>query len=194
MLRRTMQIEAIRRPFTVDEYNRMIDVGILGKGDRVELIEGEILELSPIGNRHQACVDRATALMVVGVAGKAIVRTQGAIELGDFSKPQPDLILLEPRKDYYASEGAVTRNAYLVIEVADTSIRYDRGPKLRVYARHGVSEVWIEDLTTDTLLVFREPAGSTYQTQWTLQPGDTIAPLVFPELLLPVSTLLGLDS
>jgi Uma2 family endonuclease len=187
-----MQIEALRRPFTVDEYDRMLEVGILGKEDHVELIEGEILEMSPIGWRHAACVDRATALLVLAFAGKAIVRPRGPIQLGDYTKPQPDLILLEPRKDYYASKGPVTRDAQLVIEVSDKSIRYDRGPKLRVYARHGVSEVWIEDLTSDTLLVFREPSGATYKTELALRRGESIAPLAFPEVAFSVSEFLGL--
>jgi len=189
-----MEIEVNRRPFTVDEFDRMVEVGILGKEDHVELIEGEILEMSPIGFRHAACVDRATALLVPALVGKAIVRVQGPIRLGDYSKPQPDLILLEPRKDYYAVQGAITRNALLVVEVSDTSIRYDRGPKLLVYASHGVSEVWIEDLATDTLLIFREPSGTVYKTQLTLQRADSIAPLAFPDCRLSVSDLLGLDA
>ena len=188
-----MQIEVLRRPFTVDEYDRMVEVGILGKEDHVELIEGEILEMSPIGSRHEACVDRAAVLLLPPLVGQSIVRVQGSIRLGDYSRPQPDLILLQHRKDYYAPSGPVTRDALLVIEVADSSIRYDHGPKLRVYARHRVREVWIEDLTTDTLLVFRNPASGTYGTQLTLRSGDSIAPEAFPELVLPVSALLGLD-
>jgi Uma2 family endonuclease len=188
-----MQIEAIRRPFTVDEYDRMVEVGILGKEDHVELIEGEILEMSPIGSRHEACVDRAAVLLLPPLVGQSIVRVQGSIRLGDYSRPQPDLILLQHRRDYYAPSGAVTRDALLVIEVSDTSIRYDRGPKLRVYARHGVREVWIEDLTTDTLLVFRSPEGATYRTLVTLKSGDSIAPEAFPQLIVSVAALLGLD-
>ena len=195
MLHRSiMQIEPIRRPFSVDEYDRMVEVGILGKGDNVELIEGEILEMSPIGSRHEACVDRAAALLLPPLVGQSIVRIQGSIRLGDYSRPQPDLILLQQRKDYYASDGAVTRDALLVIEVSESSIRYDRGSKLRVYARHGVRELWIEDLTTDTLLVFRDPESGAYKTQLTLEKGDFIAPLAFPELVLSVSSLLGLES
>ena len=189
-----MQIEAIRRPFSVEEYDRMFEAGILRREDRVELLEGEILEMSPIGSRHAACVDRANALMLPPLLGKSIVRIQGPIKLGDYSKPQPDLILLRHQRDYYASVGAMTQDALLVIEVSESSIRYDRGPKLRVYARHGVHEVWIEDLTTDRVLVFRDAEGGAYKTQLTLQSGDSIAPLAFPELVLSVSTLLGLDS
>jgi Uma2 family endonuclease len=188
-----MQIEPLRRPFSVAEYERMVEVGILGGEDRVELIDGEILEMSPIGNRHMACVDRAAYLLLPPLLGHSIVRIQGSIQLGDYSKPQPDLILLEHRKDFYSAHGAMTRDALLVIEVSDVSIRYDRGPKLGVYARHGVREVWIEDLTTDSLLVFRDAEGGAYRTQQVLQPEDLVAPLAFPELVLSVSSLLNLD-
>ena len=188
-----MQIEVIRRPFSVDEYDRMVEVGILGKEDHVELIEGEIVEMSPIGDRHAACVDRAALLLLPPLAGASIVRIQGPIRLGDYSKPQPDLILLRYQRDFYASSSPMTQDAHLVIEVADSSIRYDRGPKLRVYARHGVREVWIEDLTTDTLLVFRDAEGGTYKTQLTLTSDDSIAPQAFPQIVLSVSNLLGLD-
>jgi Uma2 family endonuclease len=189
----TMQIETLRRPFSVDEYDRMVEAGILGKEDRVELIEGEILEMSPIGDRHAACVDRAALLLLPPLVGESIVRIQGPIRLGDYSKPQPDLILLRYDRGFFVARGPVTRDAHLVIEVSDSSIRYDRGSKLRVYARHGVREIWIEDLTTDTLLVFRDPAGNTYRTELTLKPGDSISPQAFPHVVLSVSSLLNLD-
>jgi Uma2 family endonuclease len=188
-----MQVEALRRPFSVDEYDRMVEVGILCKEDRVELIEGEILEMSPIGDRHAACVDRAAVLLLPPLVGESIVRIQGPIRLGDYSKPQPDLILLRYDRGFFAAKGPVTKDALLVIEVSDSSIRYDRGPKLHVYARHGVNEVWIEDLTTDTLLVFRDPMGNTYRTQLTVRPGESISPQAFRQLVLPVSNLLNLD-
>ena len=171
----------------------MVEVGILGKEDRVELIEGEILEMSPIGNRHAACVDRAAVLLLPPLVGESIVRVRGPIRLGAYSKPQPDLILLRYDRGFFAARGPVTRDAHLVIEVSDSSIQYDRGPKLRVYARKGVQEVWIEDLTTDTLLVFRDPEGNTYRAQLALKPGESVSPLAFPQLVLTVSSLLNLD-
>ena len=189
----TMQVEALRRPFSVDEYDRMVETGILGKEDRVELMEGEILEMSPIGDRHAACVDRAAVLLLPRLVGESIVRIQGPIRLGDYSKPQPDLILLRFDRGFFAAKGPVTKDALLVIEVSDSSIQYDRGPKLRVYARHGVHEVWIEDLTTDTLLVFRDPMANTYRTQFTLRPGESISPQAFRHLVLPIASLLNLD-
>src|SRR5436190_7345841 len=122
-----MPAEVVRKLFSVDEYDRMAEVGILSEDDRVELIEGEILEMGPIGPRHSACTDRATMLLAPRLLGKAIVRIQGPIRLSDNTKPQPDVILLNPREDFYAKGGAFTRDALLVIEVAETSIRYDRG-------------------------------------------------------------------
>jgi Uma2 family endonuclease len=186
-----MPAEIARKLFSVDEYDRMAEVGILTENDRVELIEGEILEMSPIGWRHTACTDRATMILAPRLLGKAIVRIQGPIRLSDNTKPQPDVILLNPREDFYANSGPVTKDALLVIEVAETSIRYDRGPKLAIYAKYGVHEVWIEDLNTDTLLLFRDRNSSGYATSLVLKPGDEVSPLAFPDMILSVSALLG---
>jgi len=186
-----MPTESARRLFSVDEYDRMVEVGILTEYDRVELIEGEILEMSPIGPRHSACTDRANMLLAPSLVGRAIVRIQGPVRLGDFTKPQPDVTLLSPRQDYYATISPIPKNALLLIEVAETSIRYDRGPKLALYAKYGVGEVWIEDLNTDTLLVFRDRRPKGYATELALTPGDSISALEFPDLILSVSDLLG---
>jgi len=186
-----MPAEIVRKLFSVEEYDRMAEVGILTECDRVELIEGEILEMSPIGWRHLACTDRATMLFAPRLLGRAIVRIQGSIRLSDNTKPQPDVILLNPREDFYSVGGPLSRDALLVIEVAETSIRYDRGPKLEIYAKYGVLEVWIEDLNTDTLLVFRDRHSKGYKTSLVFQSGDSVSPLSFPELAIPVSSLLG---
>jgi Uma2 family endonuclease len=186
-----MPAEIVRKLFSVEEYDRMVEVGILTEDDRVELIEGEILEMSPIGWRHTACTDRANMLLAPRLLGKATVRIQGPIRLSDNTKPQPDIILLNPREDFHAQGGASTQDALLVIEVAETSIRYDRGPKLAIYAKYGVHEVWIEDLNTDTLLIFRDRHPKGYKTNLVLQPSGSVSPLAFPDLILPVSAILG---
>jgi Uma2 family endonuclease len=186
-----MPAEIARKLFTVEEYDRMVEVGILTKYDRVELIEGDILEMSPIGDRHLACTDRANMLFAPRLLGKAIVRIQGSIRLSDNTQPQPDIILLNPRQDFYAKGGAVTKDALLVIEVAETSFHYDRGRKLAIYAKYGVHEVWIEDLNTDTLLVFRDRHPDGYAISLVLHSGDEVSPLAFPDMILPVSALLG---
>jgi Uma2 family endonuclease len=189
-----MRTEPERRRFTVDEYDQMVEAGILTKYDHVELIEGEILEMSPIGSRHLAGTDRANALFTPRLQGRAIVRIGGSFRLSDYSKPQPDLILLKYRKDYYESSDAGVKDALLVIEVSDSSIRYDRGPKLLLYARYGVREVWIEDLTTDTLLVFRNRRGERYATQLDLKTGDSVSPLAFRDIEVAVADLLGVPT
>src|SRR5438046_2943564 len=130
-----MPVEIARKLFSVEEFNRMVEVGILTKYDRVELIEGEILEMSPIGNRHSACTDRATMLLAPVLQGRAIVRVQGPVRLSDNTQPQPDITVLSLREDYYASGGPVARDALLVNEIAETSIRGAQRLQLTHYDR-----------------------------------------------------------
>ena len=149
--------------------------------------------MSPIGNRHAVCVDRAAQLLLPPLVGTAIVRIQGPLQVGTHSKPQPDLILLEHHWRRYVAKSPMTQDAFLVIEVSDSSIRYDTGPKLRVYSRHRVNEVWIVDLTKDSVIVFRDSDGRGYTTRLEFHPGDSVSPLAFPDLALSVTSLLCLD-
>jgi len=183
----------VRHRFTVDDYHRMAEAGILGEDDRVELIEGEIVEMSPIGRRHQACLDRMTALFSTRLAGRAIVRIQGPVRLSHFSEPQPDLVLLRPRADYYASVDAGPDDVLLLIEVADASLAYDREVKTPLYARAAVAEYWILDLQYDRLLVFRDPdpGAGRYSRVDQLARDERIAPLAFPDLEIRVADLLA---
>ncbi len=123
--------------FSVEDYHRMAEAGILSEDAHVELIEGEIVTMSPLGARHLACVDRLTALLVPGVGPRAIVRVQGSIRLGDRSEPEPDLVLLRPRQDFYAAIPATAGDVLTLIEVMDSSASYDRAIKLGLYARAG---------------------------------------------------------
>ena len=186
-----MQAEVTKKLFTVDEYYRMADVGILGPTDRVELIEGEIIQMSPIGNRHASCVDRANYLFVTAFKEKAIVSIQHPLRLDKYNEPQPDIIVLKPRADYYASQSRTPADTFFVVEVSDTTLRYDTKVKLPIYARSDVPEVWIENLQEDLLLVCRDPTGRSYRTQLTLHPGEFISPPGFPELSFKVEDLLG---
>jgi len=129
-----MTVQTHKRLFNVDEYHRMAATGVLSESDRVELIGGEILEMSPIGRRHAACVDRLTRLLVIRLGETAIVRVQNPIALGQHSEPQPDVSLLRPRDDFYASGHPSPEDVLLVIEVCETSIDYDRDIKLPEYA------------------------------------------------------------
>ena len=129
-----------KRRFTADEYYAMARAGILSKSDRVELIDGEIVTMTPIGLAHAAAVNRANRALVRAAGDQAIVSPQNPIRLNAFNEPQPDLVLLRPRKDFYRSTHAQRADILLVIEIADSSLRYDRDVKVSLYARHGIVE------------------------------------------------------
>jgi Uma2 family endonuclease len=186
-----MQTDVAKKLFTVDEYYRMAEVGILAPDDRVELIEGEIIQMSPIGVKHASDVDRATAVFYSKLGKRVIARVQGPVRLDDYSEPQPDISLLKPREDFYRSRQPAPEDVLLEVEVSDTTIRYDSGRKLGVYAKAGIQEYWIEDLNRDVLLVFRDPEGRRYKTQLTLARGESISPLAFPDVVFAVEELLG---
>jgi Uma2 family endonuclease len=186
-----MEIETTRKLFSVDEYYRMLDAGILTEDDRVELIDGEILQMSPIGIRHAGCVNGANYLFTREFMGKAVVSIQNPLRLSDYTEPEPDVVLLKPRSDQYRGKHAQADDALLVLEVADTTLTYDRDVKLPRYAAAGVPEVWIEDLTADRLLVYRNPVGGRYQTELTLKPTDSVSVQALPGTSFAVDEFLG---
>jgi Uma2 family endonuclease len=151
-----------RHRLTVDEYYRMAEVGLLAPDARVELIEGEIIDMPPIGMPHGSVVDRLNQLMIRAVGDRAIVRVQGAIRLSRFSQPQPDLALLAPSANFYADKHPTAADTLLIIEVSDTTLRYDSKVKASLYARHGVPEYWIVDLDQKQLHFLRTPTPEGY--------------------------------
>jgi Uma2 family endonuclease len=186
-----MQAEVTKKRFTVDEYYRMADAGILREGERVELIDGEIIQMSPIGHRHMVCVNRANMLLANALNGKAIVSVQNPLRLNQYNEPQPDIVIFEWRDDYYAEQPYTLEATLFVIEVSDTTLRYDRNVKLPLYAANGVREVWIANLAENALLVCRDPAGKTYESLTTLRGDDLVACSAFPHLEFTVKALLG---
>jgi Uma2 family endonuclease len=156
-----------RHRITVDDYHRMGEIGILAPDARVELIEGEIIEMPPIGSKHGSVVDRLTYRLGRTVADYAIVRVQGAVRLSQFTEPQPDVILLKPRADFYWHEQPTGQDTLLVIEVSDSTLHYDSTIKVPLYARLGVPEVWIVDLQNDRLLIFDSPVDGRYTVERT---------------------------
>ena len=185
-----MATEISKRLFTVHDYHRMVDAGILSEDDRVELIRGEILAMSPIGPRHSAAVLRATQAMVRIVADRAIVGVQGSIRLDEYDEPQPDVYLLRPKDDYYASGHAGPADILLIIEMADSSLEYDQTIKAKLYAETGVAEYWIADVRNDRLLVYSDRHDNSYANCRELQRGETIAPALLPECQIKVDVLL----
>ena len=180
-----------KKLFTVDDYYAMAHAGILGEDDRVELIEGEVIQMAPIGSRHQAVVDRLNRLFVSRVGDRAIVRVQGPLRLAPITEPQPDLQLLAPRDDFYAAAHPSQYEALLVVEVADTSLRFDRGQKAAIYARRGVLELWIVDVAGERILVRREPSAAGYGESLTVTRGDSLSPEAFPDVVFRTEDLLG---
>lgn len=185
-----MPVRLLKRHFTVEEYHRMAQAGILSEDDRVELVEGEIVEMVPIGSRHAACVGRLTALFSAVQTG-GIVWVQNPIRLGEHSEPQPDLTLLRPRGDFYASGHPGPQDVLLVVEVAETSADADREVKVPLYARAGIAEVWLVDLEQDVVDVFRDPSQEGYRTISQHRRGDSLAPAALPGIRLDVREILG---
>jgi Uma2 family endonuclease len=186
-----MALEPQRHRFTVAEYERMGAAGIFGEDDRVELIAGEIIEMSPIGRRHVVAVDRLANRFGRRLGARVIVRVQSPVRLGEQDEPQPDVVLLRARDDFYASSDPTSADLLLVVEVAETSLRYDRRVKIPLYARHGVAEAWLLDVTRRTLTVFRDPAPTGYRTGRVPRPGDRLAPLAFPDVAFDPSEIVG---
>jgi Uma2 family endonuclease len=186
-----MLAEIKRKLFTVDDYHRMVDAGILDEDDRVELIEGEIIQMSPIGDRHAGCVNRMTDLFTYLFRGKAVVTVQNPVRLNQYNEPQPDITLAKWRADFYSSGPPEPADILLAVEVADTTIQKDLRIKLPIYARLGIVEFWVEDLKHDRLLVFQNPEGDTYKTSLTFSKGETVSPLAFPDIAITVGQLLG---
>lgn len=180
-----------RRRFDVDAYYRMAEAGILSPKDRVELIDGEIIEMAPIGSAHGGTTDHLTTLVARAVAdGEVQARVQGSLRLDAFNEPQPDLMLLRPRPDFYRTAHPAAADVLLLVEVADSSLAWDRGPKLALYARHGVPEVWIVDLRGRTIDVCRQPGPAGYAEQHSVVTGE-LTPVLVPTLRIDVSALIG---
>ncbi len=188
----TMAVPLRRRRFTLDEYHRMGEAGILHEDSRVELIEGEIIEMSPIGSRHAATVARIQAFFAERLGRRAIVWSQNPLLMPRHeSEPQPDIILLERRADFYAGALPEPRDTRLLIEVADSSLAYDRHTKVPLYARAGVAETWIVDVDHRRVEIHRGPGARGYRDVRTPGADERFASLAFPDVDVTLADLLG---
>jgi Uma2 family endonuclease len=183
-------IELTPRRFTAAEYHQMIEAGVFGGDERLELIDGEIVQMSPIGDRHAACVRRLNELLGELVSRRAIVDVQDPIIVASAYAPQPDLALLRTRSDYYASQTPTASDCLLVIEVSDSSAEFDRQIKMPRYARGGVVELWLVELERDVVVVYRDPAGDAYQHVQVFRRGDTLEVRSL-EVRVTVESILG---
>jgi Uma2 family endonuclease len=186
-----MTVQLQRHLFTVAEYHRMAEAGVFGEDDRIELLEGEIVEMTPIGGRHAACVKRLNHLLSRQVGERALVSVQDPIRLGGLSESQPDLALLKPRSGFYAEAHPGAEDVLLVIEVAESSADSDRAVKVPLYARAGIPEVWLVDLTGVRIEVYRGPMPQGYQEFQTVRSGQRLSPHTLPDVELAVEAVLG---
>lgn len=186
-----MSVQLARRPFTAAEYHRLSDVGILTEDDRVELLNGEIIKIAPIGPRHAACVDRLAEHLQNRIGKISIVRVQNPIRLDDYSEPEPDISILKRRSDYYARNHPSAADVLIAIEVADTTLESDRAVKLPSYARAGIPEVWLVDLNSDRIEVHTNPHADVYQEVKIVLRRQRVASAIIPQLKLKADDILG---
>lgn len=186
-----MTVQLLRRKFTVEQFHKMAESGILNEDDRVELIRGEIIEMAAIGTKHAACVRRLDNVLHQKLGDKVIISVQNPVGLDDSSEPQPDVVLLKPREDFYASAHPQPKDVFLIIEVADTTIKYDREIKIPLYAEQGIVEVWLVDINSECVEVYREPATDGSQKIEKFSRGESLVIQAFDDVNISVDEILG---
>jgi len=167
----------------------MGESGVFAPEARLELIEGEIVEMAPIGSPHAGMVKILNRLLGRLAGDQAIVSVQDPLVIGERSVPQPDVVLLKPRPDSYTQSHPTTADVLLVVEVADTTLSFDLGTKIPLYARSGIPEAWVIDVQERVVRVFRDPSASGYRTSFTVSGGESVAALALPAIVVPVAAL-----
>jgi len=183
----SMTADATIRKFKVDDYYRMVDVGILAGDDRVELIEGTVIEMPPIGSHHAGIVDALQEILSARLGERARVRVQNPLRLSDESELAPDIALVEHRR--YDSAHPGPADVFLVIEVSDCSLRFDLGTKVPMYALASIPEVWIVDITRAQIHVFRSPADGNFRDMHIARASEAVTPLKFPDVQIELGAV-----
>ena len=178
-----------RHAISAEEYLRMGDSGVFAPEARLELIEGEIVEMAPIGSPHAGMVNTLNWLLTRAAGELAVVAVQNPLIVGDRSVPQPDLALLRPRADHYSRSHPTSADVLLLIEVADTTLAFDLGTKVPLYARSGIAEAWVIDVQERAVRVFRDPSASGYRTSFTVSGGESVAVLALPAAVISPAAL-----
>ncbi len=179
------------RHFTVADYYRMGEIGILSEDDHVELIKGDVLEMPPIDSPHSGKVNRITVLLTRLLGDKSIIAVQNPILISDDSSPQPDFAVLHPRADFYEDKHPTPTDVYLVIEVSDSTLRFDKIEKAMLYAQAGIPEYWILDVNNKLVIQHTQPSETGYQLIQQLTAGKTVASPTLPDLSLGVDQIFG---
>jgi len=186
-----MSVGAVHYRLSVARYDQMIRAGILTENDPVELIRGELLEKMPIGDLHVGTVIRLTRLFIKRLPEEVTVSIQNPVVFAD-SEPEPDVAILRPKTNDYGSRKPTPEDLLLLVEVAESSLEFDRATKLPLYAEAGIAEYWIANLLDEQLEVYQDPrSDGFYGSKKIYRRGDILYPLAFPELLISVSEILG---
>lgn len=180
-----------RHRFTIEDWDRLIELGFFTEDDRVELLDGEIVDMAPIGDRHASCVARLTKLFSDRFGSAAVVWVQNPVRTAGDSEPQPDVVLLAPRDDFYASGRPGPADVLLLVEVADTTVAFDRGPKAALYAAAGVAEYWVVDVGAETVECCLGPSSDGYRSQTVVGRGATLTPHLLATWAVPVDAVFG---
>lgn len=178
-----------RVAISVERYQKMVASGVLTSADRIELIEGEMLAMAPIGSKHSAITARLNEMLVLALAGSGTVVVGGPINLGEFSEPQPDLMILKRRADFYSAKIPEAPDALLVVEVSDSSLAFDQGAKRDLYAKFAIREYWIVDVNRPRIVTCLDPARGAFQTTREYLLEDAVTPQAFPDLRIPLRDL-----
>ncbi|MBD2187633.1 Uma2 family endonuclease [Pseudanabaena mucicola] len=177
-----MAAQLLTRKFTTEQYHLMYEAGVFAEGDRLELINGEITEMSPIGKKHAVCVTRLNELFFRHLLGKVQIWSQNPILLNNGSEPQPDLAILKRREDFYESSLPTPADILLIIEVADSTISYDREVKMPLYAAAGIPEMWLFDLNSKMIEGYSQPSTIGYKRMQRYEQNDTFSMIAFPDV------------
>jgi len=186
----TTMLAPTKHRFNVKEYYRMAETGVLRPDSRVELLNGEIIDMSPIGPFHGGVTNYLIEIFTAASKGRWMTSVQNPVRLDDHSEPQPDLVLLKPSPDFYRRQHPQPADVHLLIEVSDSSLTTDREAKLPAYGRAGIAEVWIVNLIDQTVEVYREPHFTGYGAKTILRAGDQAAPQAFTDVTVDVTELL----
>jgi Uma2 family endonuclease len=181
----------LKRLFTVEEYYLMYESGVFANGERVELIRGEIIKMAAVGRRHAACVDRCNDVFAYKLGKKVLIRIQNPLALDNTSEPEPDVLLLKRKADFYESGHPRPADVFLLVEVADSTINSDRELKIPIYAEDGITEVWLIDINSACIEVYRHPTAEGYQEFQKFYRGQNLSILAFPDLSITVDEILG---
>jgi Uma2 family endonuclease len=174
----------------LDEWRRMGEAGIFPPESRIELIDGEIIEMSPIGFNHAGHLKRLNKLFSSLIGDQAIVSIQDPVQLGDLSEPEPDFMLLRPEPGFYSTRHPQADDVLLLVEIADSSLTFDRSQKMRLYAAHNIPEYWLLNLNSSYLEVYRQPQPSGYAEKSVLHRGDTVQLLLMEHIRVNVADIL----